>query len=154
MNTGNNRCRRGRGFATIIAVALIALIGVALAAMAAMARADFARTRQVQADTQIRQLLLAGESAARERLAAGDAGGKAVTVDLPAVLKDDGTTLTLTLTRLAPPAGGGGVAARIEVRAEAGGYRRSQTVRYARRDAGAGWSLVAAELGPLQRSRP
>lgn len=49
-----------RGFATIVALMLMALVGTALAAISAGLTADVRRTRNAAADAQLRQLLVAG----------------------------------------------------------------------------------------------
>jgi type II secretory pathway component PulK len=70
---GKSSVMMRRGFATIVALFLIALVGVALAGLTLRLSADARRTAKEASDSQLWQLLLAGEVKAREmRGRAGD----------------------------------------------------------------------------------
>jgi type II secretory pathway component PulK len=69
-----------RGFAGVLAIVLIGLVGAALAALAAGFSMEAKRTREVNRDAQLRQMLIAAEIGART-------GGE---VKLPAAISDDG----------------------------------------------------------------
>lgn len=128
---------RPRGFAALTAIALIAIVGLGLAAMAALFAGETRRTGQQRDDAQLRQLLLAGEVAAREALTRGELQG---TVQLPADLATLGAELTF-----APAGDPVDNETRIRVTARTGeGRVMSQTLGYVRADGR--WSLRSAEL--------
>src|SRR5687768_403572 len=85
------------GFASVVAVALIALIATALATMTSLFALELRRTTRQSADAQLRQLLIAGAFAAPENLGNG-AVERTVTVALPDDLAATGATLKLRLT--------------------------------------------------------
>jgi Tfp pilus assembly protein PilV len=83
------------GFATFMAVVLLAALGISLAALATMVRIDARRTRDAAHQAQLRQLLLAGERVAASQLA--DAKAPPVgdfKVALPAEAGDHALMLT------------------------------------------------------------
>jgi Zn-dependent alcohol dehydrogenase len=128
---------RRRGFAALTAIALIALVGFGLAAMAALFAAETRRTGRVREDAQLRQLLLAGEVAAREALSRGERRGA---VALPVELTTEGVRLTF-----APAGEPGERETRCRVTARTGDGRvMSQRLTYEM--TGASWTLRAAEL--------
>jgi Tfp pilus assembly protein PilX len=140
MNATRTSSRR-RGFAALTALALIAIVGLGLAAMASLFAAETRRTGRHRDDAQLRQLMLAGEAAAREALARG---GRQGDVPLPAELASAGTRLTFAPADEPPPPPGAD-AARVRVTAVTGeGRVMSQVLGYAR--AGDGWTLRSAEL--------
>lgn len=135
----------------LTAIALVALVAVAMAAVGSMFRLNLRRTGEALADAQLRQLLIAGERAARERLASAKASdavpSNAVrafdhSVPLPAPLAAAGGSLKLRIQ----PARGDNTAATVEATVEAAleGRSLSQALRYERGPAG--WTLAAAEL--------
>ena len=97
------RCPR-RGFAMIVAVALVALVAVALGAVMSLFRLDLDRTANALEQAQLRQMLLAGERAARGQLETvtanpqGAQGPAPVVVALPAALVADGGALSVSVT--------------------------------------------------------
>ena len=130
------------GFASLTAIALIAIVGLGLAAMASLFAGETRRAVRLRDEAQLRQLLLAGEVAARDALARGE---RRRAVELPPELASLGTTLTFE------PADGGGARARdarearLRVTARSGeGRVVSQTLTYT--GSGPAWTLHSAEL--------
>ena len=70
-----------RGLATLLAVALLGLVVTSLTAAAVLLRNDARRTRQLQSDAQLRQLLLAGASVPLLILKAGATPRRAASGD-------------------------------------------------------------------------
>ena len=120
-----------RGFAMLTAIALVALVGVAMAAVLALVQLDLRRTADALVEAQLRQMLLAGERAARERLDAtgtdGPRAAEAAPASLPAALAADGGALEVTLTSATPAAG---KEVEVTVRARLGERSAAQTLRY------------------------
>ena len=140
------RPRQRRGLAMLTAIALIALVGVAMAAAGAVFRLDLRRTAASVQDAQLRQLLVAGERAAREALPAAGAGAGAVTesnhpVALPPALAARGESLVV---RFGPRKKDGEATATVEAALE--GRVASQTLLYERGPGG--WRLASAALNP------
>jgi hypothetical protein len=135
-----------RGFAMLTAVALVALVAMALAAVLALVRLDLGRTADALDEAQLRQMLLAGEHAARERLdAAGEAAPRtdeAVPISLPPALAADGGAVDVTVLPRASRAAAEVV--EVTVRARLGEKAASQTLRYERTSRG--WRATAAAL--------
>jgi hypothetical protein len=138
-----------RGFATLTAVALIALVAMALVATGSLFNAEFRRTQRATEEAQLRQLLLAGERAARDALAANAANepGKPINVELPTSLTAGGARLSLTPAATAPSEGGMTVAvtARLSNVLE-------QRLTFARR--GEIWELTTVETDGLRSYAP
>lgn len=129
--------RRSRGFAALTAIALIAIVGLGLAAMAALFAGETRRTGRQRDDAQLRQLLIAGEVAARDALARGEREG---TVALPADLTSLGARLTFS-----PIGDPSDREAHVRVTAStADGRTMSQRLTYAATDGK--WELRSAEL--------
>lgn len=79
--------RKRRGFATIMAIALVGLVGFTLAALAAGLTRDARRASTEATDAQLRQLVHAGSAEARDLLRRGEAKpGDIKTIALPADL--------------------------------------------------------------------
>jgi hypothetical protein len=139
MTPGITYSKRDKAFATITALAIIGLIGVTLATLTALFARDVKRSLRLNQDAQLRQLLIAGELAARESLGAEAAGGE-VAVTLPQDLQSAG--LSLAYERLSRAEADG-----VEVRVTARGADNrsvSQTLAYVK---GAdGWKLRSAGL--------
>jgi len=136
------RPRHRRGLAMLTAIALIALVGMAMAAAGAVFHLDLRRTAAAVQDAQLRQLLVAGERAAREALPAAGAG--AVTdadhpVALPPALAARGASLVV---RFDPGKKPGDATATVEAALE--GRVMSQTLHYERGPAG--WRLASAAI--------
>jgi hypothetical protein len=124
----------------LTAIALIALVGVAMAAAAAVFKLDLRRTAAVLEDTQLRQLLVAGERAARDKLpAAGVVAESNGPVSLPPPLAARGASLSLHVS-----SGQTETEATATVEAALEGRVASQTLHYERSPAG--WRLGSAEL--------
>ena len=131
------RPARSSGFATLTALGLVAIIGVGLAAMAAVFAGEVRRSARVRDDAQLRQLLLAGEVAARAAVARGGDAGE---VELPGELKVRGAALALAAE--GTDADG---QRKLRVTARLAGERSmSQVLTY--RGSGAEWTLHSAEL--------
>ena len=126
------------GVAIVAAVVLIGLTGFAFVALASLVRHDVRRTAQARAEAQLRQLLLAGESAVRSSLDAPPQGVRAVT--LPAELSSDGAKLSFTFGDAA------GKVRSVDVDAAYMGLGASQRLTYQRREGH--WVVVRAELSP------
>jgi hypothetical protein len=124
--------RRRRAFATIMAVVLIGLVVTSLVAVTAAVTADVRRTRQLGADTQFRQLLLAG---AADAAAHAKTWGEAPTpqswaLALPEALTEQGYRVQLSVVAAKAPAG----ADTVEVRVDAAGptLTKLQTLQFVR----------------------
>ena len=142
MNPTPRRSRQRRGFAMLTAIALIALVGVAMAAAAAVFRLDLRRTAAAVRDAQLRQLLVAGERAARETLPAGGAVTQSnQSVALPPAVAARGASLAV---RFDPGQKDGDATATVEAALE--GRAATQTLHYERGPAG--WRLASAALNP------
>ena len=133
-----SRRRHPRGFAALTAIALIAIVGLGLAAMASLFAGETRRTGRLRDDAQLRQLLIAGEVAARDALSRGEREG---TVALPTDLTSLGARLTFS--PIGEPVDG---EAHVHVTAQAAdGRTMSQRLTYAAAADGA-WTLRGAEL--------
>ena len=143
MNTATLPTHHRRGFAMIVAIGLVALVAMAIATVLALVRLDLRRTAESLEQAQLRQMLLAGERAAGEQLAASEAAPAAqdVAVALPPGLAADGASLKL---RLEPGPKDGTAAATVE--AALAGKALAQTLRYQRGPDG--WQLAAVQLAP------
>jgi hypothetical protein len=113
----------------------LAIVVAAAADLSMAVAADWQRTRTTATDAQLRQLLLAGCQAARQRLADGDVAGQGFAVQLPTDLAADGAVLTV-----APASTNGSSDATITVNARYSGHRSSEQLRFHHGDAG--WVLV------------
>jgi hypothetical protein len=129
------RIRSRRGFATIMALTLLALVGVAIAALSVSFAADARRSANAAADAQLRQLLLTGCAAAREQL---DHGGK-VTVPLPNELTSAGAALNVSID---PP---NADVRRAHIDAALGRRHAWQIVTFQRQ--ASRWVVMSAALG-------
>ncbi len=129
--------RRRRGFAAIMAITLIILVGAALVALSAGVVGEVKKTRADAVDAQLRELLIAGATAAAARDAGSAPNGKPVSVQLPADIAGEAGALTFT-----PMKDGD----KLHVVIEAGFARRraSQTLTFARE--GERWKVVDARI--------
>jgi hypothetical protein len=141
MKQQRTRTHTRRGFAMLTAIALIGLVAVAMAAAAAVFRLDLRRTTAVMEDAQLRQLLVAGERAAREKLPAapGPVSASEAPVSLPPALTTRGATLAVHLSK--GPEGDDAIAT---VEAALAGRVATQTLTYQRGPAG--WRVASATL--------
>jgi hypothetical protein len=124
----------------LTAIALIALVGVAMGAAASVFKLDLRRTAAVLEDTQLRQLLVAGERAARDKLpAAGAVAESNGPVPLPPPLAARGASLAVHVS-----GGQTETEATATVEAALEGRVMSQILHYERGPAG--WRLLAAAI--------
>ncbi len=126
--------RRRRGFATVAVVVLMVMMAAAMTAQSMLFVAQAKRTHAAVDGMQVRQLLLAGDAAARAELAAHGTTPRAVSVAVPG----DAGTLTLTVAPLA------GEQARVSAAAAFHGQRGRQELTFVKR--GDVWELVKTEL--------
>lgn len=131
---------RRRAFATLTALGLVVVVAIALTALTALVAQDVKRSLRQSQDAQVRQLLVAGEVAARASLREGIPGQ--TDVALPVDLSRAGYSLRFESLPSDAPA-----AADVHIRVT--GYRpdgrsESQSLRYVR--AGDVWELRTAEL--------
>ena len=140
---------RRRGMASIVAVGTIPLVAVALAAMLSLFAAEIRRTRDAAAGAQLRQLLVAGEWAARDRVGK-NAGPVTEPADVPVMLpaelgggEGEGADVGAAL-RLRIEPGEGPERVNVRVAATVGRAGAAQALVFERK--GAGWELVRAEL--------
>jgi hypothetical protein len=121
---------RHRGFVMIVAITLLGLVGATLAVMAMLFAGEAKRVQSVMAETQLRQLLIAGEAAARSRLDAG-ATTQPVTVELPPALA--GASVTIS-----------GDSTSVRIAASYQGRHAAQTVSYVKD--GSAWRISKLTL--------
>jgi hypothetical protein len=127
-----------RGFALIVAIALVAMVAMTIASIGFVMRTEVLRTRAAGDEAQLRQLLLAGTQTARARLAA--AGGKADgAMALPDSLAGAGASVSLTEESTAADQ------AAVRIEASLGSRRLSQVVHFVQKSGA--WQVDAAELG-------
>lgn len=136
-----------------MAVAVVGLVSAALLAITAAVVADFKRTHEAIAATQLRQLLLAGADDAADRVqgwapdAPAHPPGTAWSTSLPPALSAEGASLRATVVRSATAAQQEGV---VVVQIDAGwqGRRAEETLRF-HQEAGR-WRLTDVEVGGLR----
>ncbi|HWE96852.1 MAG TPA: hypothetical protein VG269_23025 [Tepidisphaeraceae bacterium] len=131
-----------RAFATVTAVVLLGLAAAALAALATLFTSDYRRTREAQADAQLRQLLIAGAAEVSEKAKAWPDSPPDAKWDVlvPGSLAADGGHVSNQTIA--------GENQTIEVHIKAGYLARTaaQTVRY-HHEAGR-WILTDATIDP------
>ncbi len=121
---------RHRGFVMIVAITLLGLAGATLAVMATLFAGEAKRVQSASAETQLRQLLIVGEAAARSRLNLGTTT-QPVKVELPIPLA--GAVLTFA-----------GASENVRIEAAYQGRHAAQTVSYVQdRDA---WRIAKVTL--------
>ena len=130
---------RHHAFATVAALALVAVVGISLTVLTTLLARDLKRTTHQSQDAQLRQLLIAGESAVRASL---DKQGHArdVSLKLPPELEASGASIAFEPVE---PASEDTVRIRVTARG-ADGRSMSQTLQYGR--SVERWELRAAEL--------
>jgi hypothetical protein len=130
---------RQSAFATIAALGLVAVVGISLAALTALLARDVQRTVRQSQDAQLRQVLIAGEAAARASLSR-DGLARDFSLKLPPELESSGTSITFE-----PLESTSTDTFRIRITARgADGRAMTQTLQYVR--AAGRWELGSAEL--------
>ena len=132
----NGRVTIRSGFATATSLTLLAFVAVLLTALGSWIGIEARRTREAAAQTQLRQLLLAGADAAGEETAVAGT----THVPLPPDLADGGASLTIDIDMPTPDE------RTATIDASFAGRPARQVVRFARRDGG--WGVVSATLDP------
>lgn len=127
-----NRKRRRAFIATVTAVTLMGLASVAFTAIVAATIADVRRTRQLESDAQLRQLLLAGaaDAAARAKTWGDTPEPASWELALPQELAERGFRVHLVTTMPEPAS----KPDTVEVRVQADGAMtgRSEVLRFTR----------------------
>ncbi len=91
------RSRPRRGIATITAVFMVAMVGAAILAMGGLFAFEARRTRLERAESQLRELLLAGAEAGRAVVGQTAGEGGEVSLPLPAALQARGASLSVAV---------------------------------------------------------
>jgi type II secretory pathway pseudopilin PulG len=125
------------GFALMMTLVLIGMVAITLASLGMTTYLQIQRTQLETQQAQLRQLLLAGEQAARARLSTSAPIDGAMT--LPDSLTSDEAALTLRSENV------GQDQATVYIDATLGRRQMSQTVHFIRQ--GEVWRLDSAELG-------
>ncbi len=136
MNRPCRFSRRSSGFATFVAVALIAMVGTALLSLTLLLSTDVRRTSRHRAETQLRQLLIAGGVAAEQAVAADPSISGSRTIAVPG----DSDTTSLRVTYETPTQS----ALHVTISATTDDYKARQVMRYALVDSV--WVLRGVEL--------
>ena len=131
------RSGRKRGVAALTAILLLALVAATLATVATFFITENRRTRAQATEAQLRQLLTAAATVAKDRLNNATADGEYV-IALPAELDADGVKLTITLQRDNEYASAY-VHAKLQERSS------EQTLRFERR--GGKWQITDVIIG-------
>lgn len=137
MNKQSKTVRRSLGFATFTAVVLLSLVGTTLLALTLLIQADARRSTRYEAETQLRQLLIAGGATAMQAVESPDAElTGSLTIQPPTDLEEaqlnvsyertDQTTLLATITALI------------------GDYESTQVMRFELSETG--WVLLDTQL--------
>ena len=121
--------RARRGFALIVAITLLGLVGATLAVMATTFAGEVRRTQNMAAETQLRQMLIAGEAVAQTR--AGSVITQPIAVHLPAQLGNAKLTIS-------------GQAAKMRIEAEYEGRHASQVIAFVKD--GGKWKTAETQL--------
>lgn len=132
--------RTPRGFATLIAVAMLGLVAAAIVVFTTHLRFAVMRTRLVSQDAELRELLLAGAQEAVDRAGrwAQDAPREYWQVELPRDLSSQGAAISLHSDVA------GADEATIQVDARLGARKSGQTLRFRR--TGGRWNVTGAAL--------
>lgn len=133
--TGTTR-RSNRAFATATALTLLAFVAVLLAAIGSWIGIEARRTRDAAAETQLRQLLIAGAVAAGDESAAIGT----TNVSLPPTLADDAARLTIDIAMPSE------VQRTVTVEASVAARHARQIVHFTRQNGR--WTLTNATLDP------
>jgi len=134
----NGRPKKSRGFAMLMALAMLGLVAMLLVFLAQYFAWEQRRTRAITADAQLSQLLLAGARDALAKAKSSDLPKDAWTLDLPKPLADEKSSVTLT------PHLDSADAATITIDAEHDTQKASQALHLIKRSSG--WVLSSAEL--------
>lgn len=132
--------RRHRGFASVTAIALIAPVSLALMMLMSLLHSDVRRTAGGLVDAQIRQLLIAGQIAARKEIEKGSGGQDSIArpLALPPGLTADGASLAVRIVSVTPSE------AEVRVEAQIGRDLGAQTLRF--RQSNGAWTLASVNL--------
>ena len=87
-NPGTAGDKRQLGLASFIAVVMISVVAMGILALTALFQTDMRRTQQHSAETQLRELLIAGAIAADHELRAGPPQADEISVHLPDRIND------------------------------------------------------------------
>lgn len=134
----NSRGRRG--FAIILAIAVLALAGAAIVVITRQLGYEITRTRLAATDAQLRELLIAGGRDAVSRSGNWGAPPDASEwqIDLPRPLKEVGATLKLQSNPVSP------TAVEVHVDARMGDRAASQLLHFSK--AADRWTLADVQL--------
>jgi len=134
-------CPPRRGFAIILAIAMMALASATIVVLTRQLGFEVTRTRLAVTDAQLRQLLVAGgrDAVAHAREWGKEAGVSDWQIDLPQPLKTQGATLMLGSRPVSP------TMAEIRMDAQIEDRKISQTLHFSH--AAGGWAPTDAELG-------
>lgn len=129
-----------RGFASLMAVALLGLVAVTVMALFALASTDYRRTQYAQQSAQLRQMLLAGATQVMQESKDWPVAPQlpAHSIQLPDELARQGATVTLTIM----PHNDGTCEALLA--ATLGTHRASQMLTLQRQNEK--WKIIRAEL--------
>jgi hypothetical protein len=133
--------RRPGGYVVVMAILTMAVVAAVAGYLTIGLQTEFHRTSEATHQAQLRQLLLAGCAAARQRMTEGNAAGSSLTVALPVDLVSDGATVKLT-----PDGSRTATDAAFTIDARYQGHRQSERVRFHRADAG--WVLTDVAFDP------
>lgn len=131
------RSTRSGGFATVLAVSMVALVGMMLVLLMAELRDVKRESGEARVEAELGQLLLAGAAAAGKLVAEP---AEALQVKLPASLEERGASLNLRNE----PTQSTDLEKRVRVEASIQGRTARQTLRFVKSDLG--WGLIEAKL--------
>ncbi|HXE55742.1 MAG TPA: hypothetical protein VN541_22150 [Tepidisphaeraceae bacterium] len=134
------RFRHSRGFATLVALALLGMVAAVTALLITNLRFAVMRTSLMPQDAQLRQLLLAGarDVAARARQWGAQPPRDSWSIQLPSDLADQHAGVTIH------PSEAGADAVIVQVEARFDSRRAGESVRLNR--GGARWKITGASL--------
>ena len=133
-----SRHKQPRGFAMLMALAMLGLVAMLLVFLAHYFAWEQKRTRTVSADAQLSQLLLAGAQDALAKVKSSDLPQNPWNLDLPKPLADEKAAVKLTPHAESPQT------ATITIDAHYDAQQASQTLHLHKAEAG--WTLGSAEL--------
>jgi Tfp pilus assembly protein PilX len=134
----SRRPKHSRGFAMLMALAMLGLVAMLLVFLAHYFAWEQKRTRTVSADAQLSQLLLAGAEDALAKTKSSDLPKDPWNLELPKPLADEKATVALTPHLESPDT------ADIVIDAQLDAQKASQTLHL--RKSSSGWTLNSAVL--------
>lgn len=134
------RGTRDRGLATFIAVVMISIVAMGSLALTALFQTDARRTQHHTAETQLRELLIAGAIIADNAVHADPLITGEKTIDLSDTIGDAGLTILYTVAHRGEK--------RAAVTAHVGEARANETLTF--RQTGAGWAPDRVSLDRLR----